>query len=425
MALDFAKGIATQVGSQVLRKVAGNIGGLIRGGVKDESETKPESKLDSTTSKYQTNNYTFPLDVDSEDPGIGNHGHYIVFFINQQEGAEIGFGEKSKSGRRSVLEDGGNRNIPEFIKKLNLDGTSTKEKNTTGTSDQQHQDLGEKHDYFADRPDLVNNNGGSTPKPTGSVTSAGGSSGTTGLYLTRNPTVRLDTCITLYMPASVSVAYSADYGEQQIGVGAAVVGDAYNTLKDNLSLEGVKQVLDNNKNRAGEGLKEGAINAFLATADTVGSPFGMTGIRGAVEASQGIIVSDRMELLFKGIGRRSFSYTFSMLPRNKEEADEIRKIVFAFKSNMSPEFVDGQRSGRKLRVPNTFDIEYMYLGAANDYLNKISTCVLKQMDVKYGGNRYKTFEALDGESPPPVLTEITLSFEEMDLITRDKIHEGY
>ena len=47
------------------------------------------------------------------------------------------------------------------------------------------------------------------------------------------------------------------------------------------------------------------------------------------------------------------------------------------------------------------------------------------MDVKYGGNRYKTFEALDGESPPPVLTEITLSFEEMDLITRDKIHEGY
>ena len=30
-----------------------------------------------------------------------------------------------------------------------------------------------------------------------------------------------------------------------------------------------------------------------------------------------------------------------------------------------------------------------------------------------------------GESPPPVLTEITLSFEEMDLITRDKIHEGY
>ena len=121
MALDFAKGIATQVGSQVLRKVAGNIGGLIRGGVKDESETKPESKLDRTTSKSQTNNYTFPLDVDSEDPGIGNHGHYIVFFINQQEGAEIGFGEKSKSGRRSVLEDGGNRNIPEFIKKLNLD----------------------------------------------------------------------------------------------------------------------------------------------------------------------------------------------------------------------------------------------------------------------------------------------------------------
>ena len=40
----------------------------------------------------------------------------------------------------------------------------------------------------------------------------------------------------------------------------------------------------------------------------------------------------------------------------------IRKIIFAFKSNMLPEFKGGNRGGRRLIVPNTFDIQYMYVG---------------------------------------------------------------
>ena len=104
------------------------------------------------------------------------------------------------------------------------------------------------------------------------------------------------------------------------------------------------------------------------------------------------IISDRLELAFKGINKRVFQYTFKMIPKNPQEADEIRKIVFAFKSNMLPEFVGGNRAGRRLVVPNTFDISYMYVGAENDYLHKISTCVLENMNVTYGGDRYKTFE---------------------------------
>ena len=44
-------------------------------------------------------------------------------------------------------------------------------------------------------------------------------------------------------------------------------------------------------------------------------------------------------------------------------------------------------------MPNTFDIEYMYNGKENDYLHKISTCVLEGLDVTQGGSRYKTFTA--------------------------------
>ena len=99
-----------------------------------------------------------------------------------------------------------------------------------------------------------------------------------------------------------------------------------------------------------------------------------------------------MELAFKGINKRQFQYTFKMIPRSRAEAEEIRKIIFIFKQNMLPEFVGGNRAGRRLRVPNTFDIQYMYKGNSNEFLHHISTCVLETMSVQYGGERYKTFQ---------------------------------
>ena len=52
--------------------------------------------------------------------------------------------------------------------------------------------------------------------------------------------------------------------------------------------------------------------------------------------------------------------------------------------------------------------------------NKISTCVLKSLQVSYGGDRYKAYEG-----GRPVVTSISLAFQEMDLITREKAEEGF
>ena len=91
---------------------------------------------------------------------------------------------------------------------------------------------------------------------------------------------------------------------------------------------------------------------------------------------------------------------------------------------MLPEFKGGNRAGRSMRVPNTFDIQYMYHSKENDYLHKISTCVLETMNVTYGGDRYKTFHAVD-DGAPPVETQLTLNFKELELITKERVFEGY
>ena len=66
----------------------------------------------------------------------------------------------------------------------------------------------------------------------------------------------------------------------------------------------------------------------------------------------------------------------------------------------------------------------MYKGNSNEFLHHISTCVLETMSVQYGGERYKTFLAMS-DGAPPVETQITLNFKEMELITRERVFEGF
>ena len=151
---------------------------------------------------------------------------------------------------------------------------------------------------------------------------------------------------------------------------------------------------------------------------------GMTGVKELYEMRVGKVFSNRMEVAFTGLEKRKFNYTFKMTPRSQKEAEEIRAIIFAFKSNMLPELDGDYEKGRRMIVPNTFDISYMYNGSENPYLHKISTCVLKSLQVSDGGDRYKTFDS-QGDGAPPVDTSISLGFTELEIITRERVHEGY
>ena len=109
MAIDIAKGIATQVVNTGLRKVAGNLPGLLginKGKTgRDSSDTAPLNQK----GKANPNLFQFPLDV-SGDPGIGNHGHYMLFFINEQKNQKLSFTGKAKDGEESIVKEKARRN---------------------------------------------------------------------------------------------------------------------------------------------------------------------------------------------------------------------------------------------------------------------------------------------------------------------------
>ena len=92
---DVVKGQAVSLANQGFKKVAGNLRGVV-GSSLNRGEPTDNPAL---TPRLDPKAFTFPLDVTNTDQGLGNHGHYILFFINEQEESKISFGKKEASSR--------------------------------------------------------------------------------------------------------------------------------------------------------------------------------------------------------------------------------------------------------------------------------------------------------------------------------------
>jgi len=257
-----------------------------------------------------------------------------------------------------------------------------------------------------------------TPRELNKFMSSGGGAASkdTSSLQASSPKKSISTYIALYMPPTVSVQYKSNYGEQEIGMMAQIGHDAIKAFSGGA---GDRDLAKGMLDKAGSGLKHMA----LAALDTVAP-----GAKALAALETGQIVTSRMELMFEGIGRRNFSYEFTFIPRSEGEAQTIEEIVKYFKLHMASNLVKGT-GGKEYTIPDVFDIKYMYKNIENQFLNKISTCVLESLDVTYGGDKYQTYpmaSTTDGRAGlPPSTTKISLGFQELELITKDMIGAGH
>ena len=340
--------------------------------------------------KYTTNVLQYPMGVDN-DP---QQGHYILFNINVNKQPKL---KKSKTPAMNKINDRIKReyNLKEAFTKLSNQGidegtgiaftmpatTGIKSQGSTAAS-QKPAVLGNTHDsIYAKMME------GST---------------------------RLATSIALYMPPSVQTSYSPQYTDVEVGG----IAEGLTAVKDMvMAIASGGKVTDAMVQRGTEGAEQAVNKVMDAFAP---------GIRALAQIEAGKIISNKMELSFEGVGRREFSYTFNFLPKSEQEAKVVDEIVNMFKFHSMPEF-EGM-TGRTMTIPDTFDIEYMYRGSRNNFLNKISTCFCTGVQVAYGGDRYIAYETtsgVHGDGNPPQKTALTLNFKEMEIITRERINEGY
>ena len=328
-----------------------------------------------------------------EDLGSIEQGHYVQFFINEQSHANVDFatgGRKAfptktrrvQSGTKTISvgppSEGRTEEIPVYREETYTDYSSPN----------------------PNRQTKFDTNYKNTEKTT--------------LSVDRPATKRLATSIAMYMPATVELSQTSKYGEYEIGTAAIAAMEAYKGFQNNLSME---DMFDN----IIKPIEEGAGQLAKKSLDLIAP-----GAKAALELRAGKVHNNRMEMLFEGVDRRSFSYTFRMMPKSESEADAVDEIVRMFRFYMAPSFDGDISTSRTMIPPATFDIEYRLVNGnkQNAYLNRISTCVLEKCDVKFGGERTAFFRPNE-KGAPPVETEISLSFRELEIMTRERLGAGY
>ena len=387
--------------------------------------TAARKKVQPQSSKHSVNMLRFPSEVAQD-----GQGHYINFKIHVGQG-----------GRAASVTTG---DVKGVTNKLVKNGSVT----TTGT------------------PNFK--------KPRAGV------KGTRTFQQMKPPTRQLRTAISLYMPPSIQTSYGATYQDKEIGELAEAVMAGYSTYA--------------NSRAGGEGVMAAGGKVFgsmvnsaagaLATKWTKAlDSMGVTGIEAMMGITTGQVQTNRMELLFERMERRKFSYTFTFVPTSEKEAIDVQRIVFLFKLHMHPEYSTGygqfvadftkwvgdglasykgtgasitaptgealqsgskwmkenagKMGGRVFRIPDTFDIEYMYAGGkdtadtaggVNNFIHKISTCHLTNMNVTYGGDKFRAYDittGIFGEGSPAQNITMSLDFQEIEILTKESIAHNY
>ena len=314
-----------------------------------------------------------------EDLGSADQGHFIMFFINEQKHANVKFGTKGEK-------------VYKYAEAQGVGGR-------TGATESKLVAVPVSGGFVSDaQQESINKQKGQST-----------------VSIKRAPTQRLTQSIAMYMPAQVSVSQDLQYEDTDIGALAGIINTVGTDFNRTGSFEKTYQnLVETNQ------IQDAGVKALHTTLDAVAP-----GAKAAVEIEAGKVISNRMEMVFKGLGKRSFSFQFTLMPKSENEANIAKAIVDNFRFYSAPSFEGDVSSSRTFVVPATFDIEYrINQGIKNSYLNRISTCVLEKVDVSYGGERVAFFRP-NTEGAPPVQTSITLNFKELEVITRERIAAGF
>ena len=341
-------------------------------------------------SKFNTEIMSYPQGVE-DDP---SQGHYMLFFIKSRRDAEVGFDVKTDSKGSATGVSGTGINTTSSNRKdiLSASGRSVK-----GVSLREPFRLGK------------NAAGGSVDR----------------IFNTFSLT---EDVISLYMPPGISNVSTISYDATELGLigglakqGKVDIQEAVAVLQasDNITASSLVDAVLKFKETAGlatgQAVKEGAKSAA-----------NLVGLNEIAQTAQRIVgraVNPHLEILFKGVGLREFSYTFKFIPKNEKEVEQVHKIIKTFRRHAHPTF-DKITAGGYFVVPSQFELHYMYKGVENPWYNRIGDLVCTGVSVNYGPTEQQTFRPV-GEAPPPIEIDMTVNFTETEIVTKEKIDEGF
>lgn len=211
--------------------------------------------------------------------------------------------------------------------------------------------------------------------------------------------------IVLPMPAALSATYAVNWQTTELGV----IGRG---------LDFVKGVKDMDSRVLTEMLPDAAARTAAGAVQSMG----IANVKDYIELKTGTSPNPYTEVLFKGVNNRMIPFSWTLVPRNAEEAKIIRSIVQRLKYHMLPEYKYTEGGGDNtsyLLAPSTFDITFFdfQIGGRNPWLWKMSTCALTNVQVN-GSPNGEVAIMKDGALQA---VNLELMFTELTTLTKDNM----
>lgn len=346
------------------------------------------------TNKYQSNLMIYPSNLYGDQELM----NYVKFWINVQEDAKIAKNTSIVSGT-SPSKSAMNSLVGKSIDKTNVAINSGIIGGVTGALAGGSSGIAGSAGKNGMAALGANLKGGFTGSIKGAIGGGLAAAGATGLEMAAlevadinfgKSTKRLKDAIALYTPNQLSVRYGTSWGEEEVDMAMALAANSSPS-----SLEANDKPLRS-----------------LAGAFVLGKNAGAS-------AASRTAANPRKEQVFKGVDYRRFTFEYQFAPKDEAEAANALNIIYLFKYHMHPEFKDGTANFIYI-YPSEFDIEYYIGGDQNVSIHQHSSCVLTEMNINYAPNGvFNTFP--DGT---PTIINMTLSFVELEMLTKERILQG-
>jgi hypothetical protein len=168
-----------------------------------------------------------------------------------------------------------------------------------------------------------------------------------------------------------------------------------------------------------KGLLEGIVGKIMGTEDTVGTGKSelMEMLKSNAPGSSilkqaaGKTMNPLKFQLFQGVDFRTYSYSFTLRPKNAAETATIKEMIYAFKVSSLPG-TTGTNS-RIYTFPNEWAIRYH--GPIRDYVELPMVCVCSGVTVDYAPDSF--VHNIDGS---PVAIDLKVDFAETSTLDRTK-----
>ena len=367
------------------------------------NEESPVSKLDHDPFAYSSIQY--PRDLTTN----GGIGHYMLFYVNVQDKTkyvyEGGAGDVGEIGgveyKTQVVEPAVYKTVKTGLgttKRLLV--TPTKFKTVTKRKGESGSLFGSKINSDVVQLEKQRKRG-------------------SGLSSFHKTTKRITDSVAIYLPPNVVDSTTAGYTGAATGIVGAAAAGAFGVARS-MGEKDYEAAANGLVGAAKAIVGEAAIKAATEITEAIS---GAEGTRGLINKAFGQADNPYMEVLFDAMNLRTFTYNFTFAPKNREETEDVQKIIALFRFHMSPELKGA--ANRFLTLPSEFDIHYMYQdqsgqASENDYYNKIATCVCTACETNYTPDGVKSFEG-----GAPVKITMSLSFQETELLTKERVAEGF